>query len=1072
MIDIFPLHLFPSGGLSGSVITSVWVGVFVVAFFNLRFGWVLAGLVVPGYLVPLLLLKPWSVVAIVIEGAVTYFLVWLFSESPGHRNRWSSLFGRDRFFALIVISVVVRLVFDGLVFPGIGDWLNRHYHLNFDYVNNLHSFGLIVIALIANQFWKPGFNRGMISLVVTVGVSYVIVRYGLMELTNFSLGNVQYVYEDLASSILASPKAYIIIICTALIASRMNLYYGWEYNGILIPSLLALQWYEPSKIIITFVEAFIILGLSTLVMRLPRFAHANIEGARKLLLFFNVGFAYKWLLSLVLATWWPDIKVSDAFAFGYLLSSLMAIKMHDKMIVGMLTRSTLQTSLVSVLFATVIGYVLIWLPTPESLFNKKTVASITAPDIIEDVHLVPLLRREKVSIYQRRDPETLVRPDLVELRAFEAGLKLLRRYRNSHKAIHLAEAEYSLKQAGYSLHIVQNRYIYLQEKTGGQGRGVYIIDLKAGTDLLLEVPAPAEERWALDAGAWLFTRFDAQALAIAGSYRNAGIGGVNDVLQSRQTFFAAFQRLLSRGSVLQVRGYTGNRLEAKQDNPVLEQPSSLWVKGTLPGGLDLNFLERSIGEIDINWQQPPEINRLRDMEYQGFAELFLTQTDQRKLLAQSLGEEETLETQINVQRIDGYLQQWLLEKKGRLARRGTDRYRPPSPEELLYFDEEIITPLLHLIDTLPDINTQEQNAALNRIAAAARAIDYRLIKYHHQRSGEEYLILEEREDIRKRRYWGTIVLRFGPSEQYLVQVPRPLYELNSFEYAVSMFERLHARGLVVAGAHPFANRDGSADTVRMENIPSVFNLVSQVILRETPPDEPELIIHCRAFGLRPIGEQTGSDVLLAFSDGIIHEQQLPALGLRLLDALREDSLAYQIVDGTPDTAGYEIGGLPQSLYAANLPDKHFLILWLSPLSRDSYRQQSDNHLQEKQFRALNIPTLKDDLTDYLKKQATGRTNMPDELLAAVLHYQRNHDIVSLRQLQVQWPHWRLQRLIDLDSQQAFLTVADKHGVFLVSNLNPRKPFLQIRAPLHPLSEQQITAFMATRAGRLVFGEKP
>jgi len=104
--------------------------------------------VVPGYLVPLLLLKPWSVVAIVIEGAVTYFLVWLFSESPGHRNRWSSLFGRDRFFALIVISVVVRLVFDGLVFPGIGDWLNRHYHLNFDYVNNLHSFGLIVIALI------------------------------------------------------------------------------------------------------------------------------------------------------------------------------------------------------------------------------------------------------------------------------------------------------------------------------------------------------------------------------------------------------------------------------------------------------------------------------------------------------------------------------------------------------------------------------------------------------------------------------------------------------------------------------------------------------------------------------------------------------------------------------------------------------------------------------------------------------------------------------------------------------------------------------------------------------------
>ena len=1071
-MDFFPIPLFPSGGLSGSVITSVWVGVFVVAFFNLRFGWVLTGLVVPGYLVPLLLLKPWSVAAIVTEGIVTYFLVWLFSESSGHRGRWSSLFGRDRFFALVVMSVVVRLVFDGLVFPAIGDWLNRHYHLNFDYVNNLHSFGLIVIALIANQLWKPGFSRGMLSLIVTVSVSYIIVRYGLMELTNFSLGNIQYVYEDLASSILASPKAYIIIICTALIASRMNLYYGWEYNGILIPSLLALQWYEPSKIVITFAEAFIILGLSTLVMRLPRFAHANIEGARKLLLFFNVGFAYKWLLSLVLATVWPDIKVSDAFAFGYLLSSLMAIKMHDKMIIGMLTRSTLQTSLVAVLFATVIGYGLIWLPTPESLFSNKTAAAVSAPAIVESGHLVPLLRREKVSIYQRRDPDTLVRPSLVELRAFEAGLKLLRRYRNNHEAVHLAEAEYSLKQAGYTLHVVQERYIYLQEKSATQGRGIYIIDLRAKTDLLLEVPAPAEERWALDAGAWLFTRFDAQALAIAGSYRNAAIGGVNDVLQNRQTFFAVFHRLLSRGSVLQVRGHTGSNQDEGQDDPALEPPSSLWVKGTLPTGLDLNFLERSIGEIDINWRQPFEMNRLRDMEHQGFAELFLTQTDQRKLLAQSLGEEETLETQVNVQRIDGYLQQWLLEKKGRLARRGTDRYRPPSPEELLYFDEEVITPLLRLIDTLADNSAQQQNAELNRIAAAARAIDYRLIKYRHQRSGQEYLIIEEREDIRQQRYWGTVVLRFGASEKYLVQVPRPLYELNSFEYAVALFERLHARGLVVAGAHPFANRDGSADTVRLDNIPSLFNLVSQVTLRESPPQETELVIHCRAFGLRSIEEQTGSDVLLAFSDGIINERQLPMLGMRLLDALREDSLAYQIVDGTPDTAGYEVGGLPQSLYAANLPDKHFLILWLSPLSRDSYRQQSDNHLQEKQFRALQIPTLKDDLTDHLKANAAARADIPDELLAAVLHYQRNHDIVSLRQLQVQWPHWRLQRLIDLDSQQAFLTVADKQGVFLVGNLNPRKPDMQIQATANPLAERRIEAFMASRAGRLVFGGQP
>ena len=1070
-MDLFPLTLFPPGGLSNSVITTVWVGVFVVAFFNLRFGWVLAGLVVPGYLIPLLLLKPWSVVAIVIEATVTYFLVWLFSQSRLHRGRWNNLFGRDRFFALVLTSVAVRLLFDGLVFPYLGEWLNRTYRLDFDYVNDLHSFGLIVIALIANLFWKPGFLRGMKTLLVTVGVSYLIVRYGLMELTNFSLGNIQYVYEDLASSILASPKAYIIIIAAALIASRMNLYYGWEYNGILIPALLALQWYEPTKILVTFVEAFIILGLSTLVMRLPRLAHANIEGARKLLLFFNVGFAYKWLLSLLLATWWPEVKISDAFAFGYLLSSLMAIKMHDKMIVGMLTRATLQTSLVAVLVATVVGYALLWLPTPDSLFGTRSVTSVAGPAVTGESDLIPLLRREKVAIYQRRDPETLLRPTLAELRAFESGLRLLRRYRNGRHPAHLTEARHALRQAGYRLEVVQGRYLYLQERDRSQGRGIYLVDLEPPSDLLVEVPAPAEERWALDAGIWLFTRFGGQALAIAGSYRNAGRGGISDVLQNRQTLFTIFHRVFSRGAVLQVRGYT--RMETMEtENGLLERPSALWVKGTLPSGLDLAFLENSIGRLEIHWRQPPETNRLRELEHQGFAELFLNQTDQRRILAQSLSEEETFRTELSVQRIDGYLQQWLLDNKARLARRGSDAYRPPSREELLYFDEEILTPMLAHIASLDDSTPAEREAELNRLAAAARAIDYQLIKYRHQRSGQEYLILEEREDIPRRRYWGTIVLRYGSAAHYLVQVPRPLYERNSFEYAVSLFERLRAHGLVVAGAHPFANRDGSADTVRPGNTANLFNLVSQVILRETPDDQSELIVHCRSFGLRPAGEQSGSDVLLAFSDGVIYERQVPEPGQRLLRTLREDRLSYRLVDGSPETAGYEIGGLPQALYAANLPAKHFLILWMSPLSGDSYRQQTDNRLQEKQFRALGIPTLRADLASHLAPRVAVRRNIPDALLEALRRYQDNHDILALRLIQRRWPRWRLERLIDLDTHQAFLTVADRHGIFLVGNLNPRRPDLEIRAAVRPLAADRVAEFLSVRGGRLLFGGRP
>ena len=97
------LPLFPQGGLTSSVITTVWIGVAVVVFFNLRFGWVLSGLVVPGYLVPLMIAKPWAAAVIVVESIVTYFLVWLFSEYLSRYRFWASLFGRDRFFALILL---------------------------------------------------------------------------------------------------------------------------------------------------------------------------------------------------------------------------------------------------------------------------------------------------------------------------------------------------------------------------------------------------------------------------------------------------------------------------------------------------------------------------------------------------------------------------------------------------------------------------------------------------------------------------------------------------------------------------------------------------------------------------------------------------------------------------------------------------------------------------------------------------------------------------------------------------------------------------------------------------------
>ena len=155
------LHLFPEDTLAASVSTTVWVGVWVVVFYNLRLGWTLSGLVVPGYLVPLLLLRPVSVGVILVEAVITYGIVRGLSHWGSKRRHFSAFFGRDRFFMLVVTSVLVRGILDGFVLPAVGRLGSERGFWNLEFESNLHSFGLIVVSLIANQLWKPGLLRGL-----------------------------------------------------------------------------------------------------------------------------------------------------------------------------------------------------------------------------------------------------------------------------------------------------------------------------------------------------------------------------------------------------------------------------------------------------------------------------------------------------------------------------------------------------------------------------------------------------------------------------------------------------------------------------------------------------------------------------------------------------------------------------------------------------------------------------------------------------------------------------------------------------------------------------------------------
>ncbi|MEO7654960.1 MAG: poly-gamma-glutamate biosynthesis protein PgsC/CapC [Sphingomicrobium sp.] len=504
-MDWWPLPIFPDGSLASSVVTTVWVGVFVVCLLNLRFGWVLSGLVVPGYIVPLLIAKPISAVVVLAESSLTYGLFWLLSERLSGPNRWSSFFGRDRFMGLILVSVGVRLLFDGWLLPNAADHLNERYGLYVNWKDNLHSFGLIVVALLANQLWKPGYVRGMVQALVMIAVTALIVRFVLMEFTNFRIGAVVYLYEDFASSVLASPKAYIILIATCFIASRMNLRYGWDFSGILIPALLALQWYQPWKIVTSLVEAFVIYFIASALLSSRLFASATIEGAHKILLFFNISFAYKLFLGFALAFTGVEQRITDYYGFGYLLPTLIAIKAYDKNILARVTRGTVQISFMGALAGSLAGF-LLTIVFPDRGGTAAS-AAVPAAEPPRSGAWTAAVAAGSARVEAASGTSTAIAAG--DTPGFRTALALLDDGRAT------GEARALLREAGFSLRPLQGGRFAIVPAAGG-GLAV-LLHPRASRRVALLVPDPAATPGLALAAHALFERLDVRWLVIGGA---------------------------------------------------------------------------------------------------------------------------------------------------------------------------------------------------------------------------------------------------------------------------------------------------------------------------------------------------------------------------------------------------------------------------------------------------------------------------------------------------------------------------------------------------------------------------
>ncbi|HET9452308.1 MAG TPA: poly-gamma-glutamate biosynthesis protein PgsC/CapC, partial [Aggregicoccus sp.] len=406
------LTLFPPYSLDTSILVAVLVGVLILALLTETLGWVFVGLVVPGYLASIFVINPEAGATVAVEALLTYGLAALLSSVASRSGAWSAFFGRDRFFLVVLCSVLVRAVAEAWLLPHVGRWLDARFDTTFVLDRSLHSIGLVLVPLTANAFWKLKLRRGLLQVGLPVLLTYAVLRWVLLPGTNLSFGSLELVYEDIARSFLASPKAYIILLTTALLAARFNLKYGWDFNGILVPALLALTWLSPGKLVATVAEVLLLVLATKAVLTLPGLRTMNLEGPRKTVLVFTLGFLLKFCIGWALGGRVPGLKVTDLFGFGYLVPTLLAVKILQKQVVARIVLPTLHTSLAGFVLGSLIGFGL-------SLFEPRAAVATAG-----------VATAEAPTLGLTRSPLGAMAYARVTARESESGKKPLRRRRN------------------------------------------------------------------------------------------------------------------------------------------------------------------------------------------------------------------------------------------------------------------------------------------------------------------------------------------------------------------------------------------------------------------------------------------------------------------------------------------------------------------------------------------------------------------------------------------------------------------------------------------------------------------
>lgn len=138
------------------LVSSFGIGIIIGFIFFEISGLTAGGIIVPGYLA-LFVNDPIRILITLMVSIIVYGIVYFISQ-------YSIVFGRRRFFLMILIGFIIRIGFDNLnlILP----------EANFE----LQAIGYIIPGLIANEFFRQGIGKTIMAIVVVVSITFLILQ--------------------------------------------------------------------------------------------------------------------------------------------------------------------------------------------------------------------------------------------------------------------------------------------------------------------------------------------------------------------------------------------------------------------------------------------------------------------------------------------------------------------------------------------------------------------------------------------------------------------------------------------------------------------------------------------------------------------------------------------------------------------------------------------------------------------------------------------------------------------------------------------------------------------------------